>query len=386
MEAIGQLACGIAHDFNNLLTIINGYSEILLNTAADSEREALTQVLEAGQRAAELTSQLLSFSRKAIIEPKILDVNQVVECSARMLRRLIGENVLLETNLAAIPYVKFDAGQLEQVFMNLAVNARDAMPDGGRLSIATEECNLSDRRAVEAGLHGNGSCVRVSVSDTGLGMSPEVKSRIFEPFFTTKGPGKGTGLGLATVYGMVQQAGGAILVESEPGAGTTFHMFLPAVTVASTGSSSAANTVAPRGTETILIAEDEKGVLDIARIILEIQGYTVLVAETGTAALRVAAEHPGPIHLLLTDMLMPDFGGRSLAETIRGQSSDIRVIYMSGYTDDADVRSSVESSREWFIQKPFTPLTLARRVREALDAISKHQPDFPQPEIARQIC
>ena len=370
MEAVGQLASGVAHDFNNLLTVINGYAEILLGglSPADPKRDQLTQVLEAGQRANELTSQLLAFSRKAIVEPKVLDVNHVLESSARMLRRLIGEDVRLDTNLAHVPPIRIDPGQLEQVFMNLAVNARDAMPGGGRLLIATEVVDHPDVLPTASGEVGPGRYVRVSVTDTGGGMPPEVLTRIFEPFFTTKGPGRGTGLGLATVYGIVRQAGGAITVESEPGRGTTFRILLPVVTEALTGPKSGVITVAPRGTETVLVAEDENRVRDVAVSMLEMQGYTVLAAESGAEALRVASEHPGPIHVLLTDVVMPDLGGRALAEAVRGRWPGIRVLYMSGYTDDAVIRSGVEAARDWFIQKPFTPLSLARRVRELLDA------------------
>lgn len=369
MEAVGQLASGVAHDFNNLLTVINGYTELLLDGIAtnDPNREPLTQVLEAGQRATELTTQLLAFSRKAIIEPKILDVNQVVESSARMLRRLIGENIRLVTNPGEIPLVKIDPGQLEQLFMNLAVNARDAMPNGGQLSIVTETVELPQELPTEMGMIVPGKYVSVSVTDTGTGMTPEVQNRIFEPFFTTKGPGKGTGLGLATVYGIVQQAGGTIKVESEPLRGTTFRILLPVVKEMATGPKSVVITVAPRGTETVLIAEDEEGVRNIADTILQLQGYTVLVAASGAEAVSIASKHPRPIHLLLTDVVMPDFGGRTLASEVRKLQNGVRVLYMSGYTDDAVIRSGVESSKDSFIQKPFTPLTLARRVREVLD-------------------
>jgi two-component system, cell cycle sensor histidine kinase and response regulator CckA len=370
MEAAGQLASGVAHDFNNLLTVINGYTEILLDrmTAADPSRDALSQVLVAGQRATELTSQLLAFSRKAIVEPKVLDVNHVVESSARMLRRLIGEDVRLETSLANVPRVKIDPGQLEQVFMNLAVNARDAMPGGGRLTITTEIMTPPEELLTESAESLRGPCVRVSVADTGAGMPPEVKVRIFEPFFTTKGPGKGTGLGLATVYGIVRQAGGTIMVESEPGRGTTFRIFLPVVLEQAATLKSAVINDAPRGTETVVIAEDESEVRNIASMILKIQGYEVLVAGTGAEAIEVVAGHPSPIHLLLTDVVMPDLGGRALAETVRSRRPEVAVLYMSGYTDDDVIRSGVEAARDWFIQKPFTPLSLARRVREVLDA------------------
>ncbi|VTT99254.1 multi-sensor hybrid histidine kinase : Multi-sensor hybrid histidine kinase OS=Chthoniobacter flavus Ellin428 GN=CfE428DRAFT_3487 PE=4 SV=1: PAS: PAS_4: PAS_3: GAF: PAS_4: PAS_3: HisKA: HATPase_c: Response_reg [Gemmataceae bacterium] len=373
MEAVGQLASGVAHDFNNLLTVIIGYTEIMLggSAPADPKRDHLTQVLQAGQRATELTSQLLAFSRKAIIEPMVLNVNHVVESSARMLRRLIGEDVNLDTRLGDVPPVKIDPGQLEQVFMNLAVNARDAMPAGGRLSITTEVADRPDR--LPTGIP-PGAYVRVSVADTGSGIPPEVQARIFEPFFTTKGPGKGTGLGLATVYGIVRQAGGVIVVESPPGAGTTFRILLPVVPGSPTRAQSAAISVAPRGTETVLIAEDEDGVRNLASAVLENQGYKVLLARTGAEAVKVADEHPGPIDLLLTDVVMPDLGGRALAEVVRGRRPGVRVMYMSGYTDDAVIRSGVEAARDWFIQKPYTPLSLARRVREALDGSADPRP------------
>lgn len=369
MEAVGQLASGVAHDFNNLLTVINAYSELLLDEmpAEDPRRDSLTQVLGAGLRATELTSQLLAFSRKAIIKPTTLDINQVIESSARMLRRLIGEDVRMETKLSAVPPVKIDPGQLEQVFMNLAVNARDAMVSGGRLRITTEAVDLPEGTPSASGEVLRGRCVQVSVSDTGAGMPPEVRARIFEPFFTTKGPGKGTGLGLATVYGIVRQAGGGISVESEPGRGTTFRIVLPAVHATSIGPTTGVVSVAPRGVETVLVVEDERGVRNVACSILEIQGYAVLVAATGAEAVRIIAEHPGPIDLLLTDVVMPDLGGRALAEVVRRSRPEVRVLYMSGYTDDAVVRSGVASSTDWFVQKPFTPLTLARRVREVLD-------------------
>ncbi len=369
MEAIGQLASGVAHDFNNLLTVINGYTELVLSRvlAADAEREALTEVLQAGQRATELTSQLLAFSRKAIVEPTVLDVNHVIESAARMLRRLIGEDVRLVTSLAEVPPVKVDAGQLEQVLMNLAVNARDAMPDGGRLTITTAVAELPEEGSTESAVVGPGRYVRVTVADNGMGMSPEVRARIFEPFFTTKGPGRGTGLGLATVYGIMRQAGGAIAVESEPGDGATFHLLLPAVQDPSAAPESAVHLVAPRGTETILLVEDEGGVREVAAAMLRMQGYDVVVAESGAEALQILSEHPGPIHLLLTDVVMPEVGGRKLAQVVRQQRSGIRVLYMSGYTDDAVIRAGIESLRDSFIQKPFTPLSLARRVRDVLD-------------------
>jgi PAS domain S-box-containing protein len=369
MEAVGQLASGVAHDFNNLLTVIISYGEILLSDMgpAAPEREAVLLVLEAGQRAAKLTSQLLAFSRKAIVEPKTLDLNREIESSMRMLGRLIRADVRIEAKLGAIPPVKIDAGQLEQVFMNLAVNARDAMPDGGRLTITTETVTLpSPHQPTWAGSP-QGTFVQVSVADTGTGMSPEVQSRIFEPFFTTKAPGRGTGLGLATVYGIVRQAGGTIAVDSELGRGTTFRILLRAESESASLAGVAALAVAPRGAETVLIAEDEAAVRNVARAILEAKGYRVLTAETGSEAAVLIARHPGPIDLLLTDVVMPELGGRSLVEVARKDRPGLKVLYMSGYTNDSVLRSDVETSKDAFIQKPFTPITLARRVREVLD-------------------
>jgi PAS domain S-box-containing protein len=369
MEAVGQLAGGVAHDFNNLLTVINAYTELVLSELppVDPLRDLLGQVLHAAERASGLTSQLLAFCRKAVIEPKILDINQVIDSSARMLRRLIGEDVQLVTHSSPVPPVRIDPGHIEQVFMNLAVNARDAMPEGGVLTITTELVEQHDEAPTESGVFPPGKYVRVSVTDTGVGTPPEVQARIFEPFFTTKGAGKGTGLGLSTVYGIVRQAGGTIGVESVPGSGTTFHILLPTVDELPTGSNAAVITIAPRGTETVLVAEDEDGVRQVVRAVLENQGYTVLHAATGSEAVRMASEHRGPIDLVLTDGVMPDLGGRALAEVVRAQRPDARVLYMSGYTDDAVIRSGVEASRDWFIQKPFTPMSLARRVREVLD-------------------
>jgi CheY-like chemotaxis protein len=242
------------------------------------------------------------------------------------------------------------------------------MPRGGRLTISTETVQLPDPLPTGSNEIGPGPYVRVTVADTGCGMPPEVQARVFEPFFTTKGPGKGTGLGLATVYGIVRQAGGAITVASEPGAGTTFRILLPAVREVPVGQGPDGPAAPRRGTETVLVAEDEAGVRDVARAMLGMQGYTVLVARTGAEAVRIASGHPGPIDLLLTDVVMPDLGGRALAEVVRRHRPRARVMYMSGYTDDAVIRSGIESSRDWFIQKPFTPHALARRVREVLDS------------------
>ncbi len=372
MEAVGQLASGVAHDFNNLLTVINGSSEVLLEgtPAADPKHEMLGDIHTAGLRAAELTAQLLAFSRKAIIEPKVLAVNELVDSSARLIRRLIGEDVEFVTSLAPVPAVRIDPGQLEHVFMNLAVNARDAMPTGGRLTIATAAVDVPKAGAPPSDDLPAGQYVRISVTDTGGGMSPEVQARIFEPFFTTKGVGKGTGLGLATVYGILRQAGGAITVDTEVGRGTTFHLLLPAVLETPGRRESSAISAAPRGTETLLLAEDEPGVRDLARMLLTALGYTVLVAASGSDVLRVEAAYDGPIDLLVTDVVMPDLGGRALVDRIRARRPGTKVLYMSGYMDDAVIRHGVETSQDRFIQKPFSRLELALRVREALDGAS----------------
>jgi two-component system, cell cycle sensor histidine kinase and response regulator CckA len=369
MEAFGQLAGGVAHDFNNLLTVINGYSDLLLDEFApgDPGRESMMAIREAGERAAALTAQLLAFSRKTIIEPKNLDLNAVVDSIAKMLRRLIGEDVRLSVVPGArLSPVRADLGQIEQVIMNLAVNARDAMPKGGRLTIETSNV------VVKADDHGYpdgppGRYVRLVVADTGCGMSAEVKAKLFEPFFTTKGVGKGTGLGLATVYGIVSQAGGRIGVSSEVDQGSTFTVLFPAV-----GEVPAPPSAPPafptRGSETILLVEDEANVRKLAKMALETLGYGVLEAGGGTHAAHLAETHAGPIHLLLTDVVMPTMGGRDLVDTLRARYPGLRVLYMSGYTDDAVVRYGVTQSTDAFLQKPFTPLGLARKVRAVLDA------------------
>jgi CheY-like chemotaxis protein len=322
----------------------------------------------AGERAAGLTAQLLAFSRKAILEPKVLDLNEVVSQSAKLLRRLIGEDITLATALApGLDRVKADPTQVEQVILNLAVNAKDAMPRGGKLTIETHGIRL---REEDAALYPDlplGRYVLLAVSDTGVGMTEEVKTRLFEPFFTTKEQGKGTGLGLAVVHGAVKQSGGRVDVYSELGIGTTFKILLPAV-VGATGPQSQNVGLAPRGAETVLLVEDEAGVRRFGRLALETQGYTVLEASGGEEALRIAERHAGPIHLLVTDVVMPRMGGRELAETLHARNSGLRVLYVSGYTDDAVVRHGIVEATDAFLQKPFTPLALARKVRSVLDA------------------
>jgi nitrogen-specific signal transduction histidine kinase len=366
MEAIGRLAGGVAHDFNNLLTVINGYCDLLLLSdlpVGDPRRESVSTIRDAGERAAGLTQQLLAFSRKAMIEPKVIDLNELVSESSKLLRRLIGEDIVLAVITAPTPTpVKVDPGQFEQVLMNLVVNARDAMPRGGRLTIETSARVLGEGDA--------NRFVRLSVSDTGSGMTEEVKGKIFEPFFTTKEVGKGTGLGLAVVHGVINQGGGEISIESSVGAGTTFHILLPLVSptqVAPVPETVATDT---RGTETVLLVEDEKTVRRIARLALETKGYTVLEAEHGAAALQLIQLHPGEIHLLLSDVIMPEMGGRQLLEEVRRCRPGLRALFMSGYTDDAVLRHGVIHGTDAFLQKPFTPLVLAKKVREVLDAVA----------------
>jgi PAS domain S-box-containing protein len=371
MEAVGRLAGGVAHDFNNLLTVITGRSQLLLlKLAADSPlRRDAELIEETAHRAAALTRQLLAFSRKQIVQPRIVDLNAVVTGLETMLGRLIGEDIQLATALdPEAGHVRVDPGQLEQTIVNLVVNARDAMPLGGCLTLQTHRVELD---AATAGQHVGvppGAYVRLVVRDTGVGMDATTRAHLFEPFFTTKGPGKGTGLGLATVYGIVTQAGGHIFVESEPGQGATFTVDLPRVDAVLDPRGAILAGAATEGSETILLVEDEVEVRDLARDILVAQGYTVLEAADGEAALRLAREHRGPIHLLLTDVVMPQLGGRDLAARLAGTRREARVLYMSGYTDDAILHQGVLDTATAFLEKPFTPAALARKVREVLDA------------------
>ena len=372
MDAFGQLAGGVAHDFNNLLTVINGYSELLLGSLPrnDPSREMIAEVHKAGERSAGLTRQLLAFSRQQVLAPRILNLNEVVAETDKMLRRLIGEDIRLTSTLESHPWaVEADPGQIEQVMLNLAVNARDAMPRGGRLTIETRNVTLDEAYArthtgARAGRH-----VLLSVSDSGEGIPPGILAKIFEPYFTTKEPGKGTGLGLATVFGIVEQSGGHVAVDSEVGAGTTFKVYLPQVEQASEGSKAPSPIPPPpRGTETILLAEDEPAVRMLTRRILTGRGYRVLEAADGEEAVRVAAGHAGPIHLLITDVVMPGMGGRAAAEALAERQPGIRVVYLSGYTDDAVIRHGVLREGVHFLHKPFTAHELARKVRDVLDS------------------
>jgi signal transduction histidine kinase/CheY-like chemotaxis protein len=370
MEAIGQLAGGVAHDFNNLLTVINGCGELVLGRlpAGDPLRELIAEITRAGERAAALTRQLLAFSRRQVLDPKVLDLNAVLADLEKMLRRLIGEDVRLTTRLQpGLGRVKVDPAQIEQVILNLAINARDAMPRGGELIIETANIDLDGSYAKwHAEVHA-GPYVRLRVCDTGQGMAEEVKRHIFEPFFTTKPPGKGTGLGLTTVYAFVEQSGGHIEVASEPGRGTAFMICLPCAEESGKPRSFAGTLRAPQGTETVLLVEDEPAVRALTRHVLQASGYTVLEASDGDEALHLAEQHSGSIHLLVTDVVLPALGGAQLGERLRIHRPELRVLFVSGYADDAIIRHGVRESEVDLLQKPFSPAVLAHKVREVLD-------------------
>jgi PAS domain S-box-containing protein len=371
MEAVGRLAGGVAHDFNNLLTVITSYSDLLLEDLApgDAKRDDLEQVRKAADGAAALTRQLLAFSRQQVVEPRVVSLNTVVEGLQKILRRVIGEDVELTITLAPdLGSVRADVGQLEQVLMNLVVNARDAMPTGGRLTVETGNVEHDPEYARDREAAAVRRFAMLAVTDTGCGMDEATRARIFEPFFTTKEVGKGTGLGLATVYGIVKQAGGFIWVYSEPGQGTSFKIYLPAVDATAERTTDASTTPAPRGTETVLLVEDAAAVRAVTKQMLERQGYTVLEAPDGEAGLRLARRHRGVIHLLLTDVVMPRIGGRELAEQLARLRPDVKVLYASGYTDDSVVRHGILESGTAYLQKPFSPESLARKVRDVLDA------------------
>jgi len=368
MEAVGRLAGGVAHDFNNLLTVIRGRGQMLLQRLApdDRLRRHVELIDHTAERAAGLTKQLLAFSRKQVLQPSVLDLNAIAAGTEKMLRRLIGEDIDLVTVLdPTLGRVKADPSQVEQVILNLVVNARDAMPQGGRLTIETQKVELDEAYARWHPGVRPGRYVMLAVSDTGVGMDAETQARLFEPFFTTKGPGKGTGLGLATVYGIVKQSGGNIFVYSEAGRGATFKVYLPRVDEpAEAIEPGPLPGVTPRGSETVLLVEDEEGLRDLAREVLEGQGYTVLEARHPGEALLMSERHEGPIHLMLTDVVMPGMSGRALADRLVPTRPPMKVLYMSGYTDDAIVHHGVLEQGVAFVEKPFTP---ARKVREVLD-------------------
>jgi PAS domain S-box-containing protein len=380
MEAIGRLAGGVAHDFNNLLTAITGYCNLLLEEIgeADELRADAEEITRAADRAAGLTRQLLAFSRRQVLHPRVLDLNAVMADVDRLLRRLIGEDIELVTSLAdELPHVKLDPGQLEQLVINLAVNARDAMPRGGRLSISTTSLEIPpqgdlDHPGIEPARY-----VTFTVQDTGVGMPPETLSKIFEPFFTTKEAGKGTGLGLATVYGIIQQSGGEIRVESEPGQGSTFTVYLPQVDEAVDPPDPIAVHGELRGSETVLVVEDSETVRKLVTRYLEKHGYTVLDAPSAIDALRCAKRHEGNIDLLVTDVVLPKMDGHELAKRLRRLLPEVKVVYMSGFSDDALSQHGVVASDISLVLKPFAPPVLLREVRRILD-----DPKSPAPEIA----
>jgi PAS domain S-box-containing protein len=369
MEAVGQLAGGIAHDFNNLLTIIVGFSDVLLAESAQHPeiREPVVAINDAAARAASLTRQLLAFSRQSMLQPRVLDLNATITDTGRMLSRLIGENIQFALELdPSIGHVRVDPGQFDQVLMNLAVNARDAMPQGGALTIRSTHAELTAERA--AALETSpGAHALVTVNDNGLGMSPAVMERIFEPFFTTKGLGTGTGLGLAMVFGIVRQSGGGIYVESEPGVGTTFSIVLPVVASGAARAVGETSTDVVRGAETILLVEDDAGVRDLAEANLRSFGYEVLTAADGRDALSIVQSHRATIDLVVTDVVMPHMSGPELAAAVQAECPDIHLLFMSGYTDDAVVRQGLLKAEVSFLQKPYTPVDLARKVRDILD-------------------
>jgi PAS domain S-box-containing protein len=374
METVGQLTGGIAHDFNNLLTAVIGFAELTqMRSSLDNHTQKMVdKILYTGRSATDLVGQLMAFSRKQVIEPKVLNLNQAVANIDRMLRRIIGENTRMETMLAPNLWpVKVDPTQIEQVIVNLAINARDAMPEGGRLTIETANVVLDDEYVADHLDAQPGDYVLLAVSDTGVGMNKEVQERIFEPFFTTKETGKGSGLGLATVFGIVKQSNGHIWVYSEPGIGTTFKIYLPKSKEATTGPIYQDKQIddLPSGTETVLLVEDDSAVREVAAHTLRQQGYTVIEASNGQEALHLMRECDEEIHLLLTDVVMPEMNGKALADQIQSVCPNIKALFTSGYTDDAIVQHGVLKPGIAFISKPFLPSALACKVRETLDAL-----------------
>ncbi len=371
MESIGLLAGGIAHDFNNLLTVINGYSDVLIDSLPpnDPSQRFLSFIKKAGEQSSALTKLILSFSRNQFLAPKAINLNDVVRKVEKMLRRVIGEDIRLFTGLRPeLSSVMADQTQMEQILLNLAVNARDAMPTGGKLTIETKHVDLDESYA-----HANpdiepGPYVMLAVTDTGSGMPEDVKPHIFEPFFTTKGVGKGTGLGLSVVHGIVKRSRGSIEVYSEPGQGTCFKIYLPQIAGSAAMKAADDARVLARGSETILLVEDEENLREFARHVLEGCGYTLLVVGNSREALRISAQHNAPIHLLLTDVVMPETGGRALAEQLQRTRPAMKVLFMSGYTEDAVVRHGILTGEVNFLEKPFSPFALAEKIREVLNS------------------
>lgn len=371
LESIGQLAGGVAHDFNNFLTAINGYCELLLRSGSltESNEKMVQQIRRAGERSAQLTSQLLAFSRQQLLSPRVIDVNALVQNTERLLRRLIGEHIEMHVTLADnLLNVRADPGQIEQILMNLAVNARDAMPDGGVLSIETHNFTIRDEVAEARPKMPPGRYVMLSVSDTGTGMDESTKARLFEPFFTTKEFGKGTGLGLATVYGIVKQSGGHIYVYSELGVGTVFKVFLPAVADRPDAEITAEAGAAPVGSETVLLVEDDDAVRQVVASVLSEYGYNVLSARNGLKAMELFRAHGDKVDVLITDTVMPGISGPQLALQLSRQRPALPVLFVSGYADRAMDQAIGQFPNARFLQKPFTLAVLARRVRELLDS------------------
>ncbi len=370
MEAVGRLAGGVAHDFNNLLMVISGYAEVILAKldVDDPLREKGQAIQQAADRATTLTRQLLAFSRKQMLELKVVDVNAIVEDMERLLRPLIGENVEFSTGLAPdAAHTRADAGQLEQVLMNLVVNAKDAMPGGGKLTIETQNIDVNENHRRGQTFIRPGHYVRLSVGDTGMGMDKETQSRIFEPFFTTKEKGKGTGLGLSTVYGIVKQSGGYVMVQSEEEChGTTFHIYLPRVEGVAEKHAPPVTQAPWGGTETVLLVEDEESVRHLVRDTLAAKGYRVVEAENGEAGMAAAAKHEGKIDLVITDVVMPGMGGRELVKQLADVRPETKVLYLSGYTEDSIISEGTIECGAAFLQKPFTLQNLSRKVREVL--------------------
>jgi two-component system, cell cycle sensor histidine kinase and response regulator CckA len=361
----------VAHDFNNLLTIITGYSQLILNNlrADDANCHSAEQIMKAGERAAALTRQLLAFSRRQVMQPRVLDLNKLVGSLGTMLQRLIGEDIDLRLQLGGdLGRVSADPGQLEQVIMNLVVNARDAMPRGGTLTIETSNVELDDQYAGRHLSMKPGRYVQMSVSDTGHGMDEATRARLFEPFFTTKGQGKGTGLGLSTVFGIVKQSGGNVQVYSEPERGASVKVYLPRVDKAASEEALSPPGKSNRGSETVLVVEDDDMVRRLVRETLEREGYKMLDAAEAEEARRIVSSHRGAIQLLITDVVLPKTGGRELAEEFSRAQPQAKVLFMSGYTDGAIVNNGILEKEVAFLQKPFSPATLAQKVREVLEA------------------
>jgi two-component system cell cycle sensor histidine kinase/response regulator CckA len=370
MEAVGMLAGGVAHDFNNLLTIINGYSQLILNNlpVGDPNQHSAEQIMKAGERAAALTSQLLAFSRRQTLQPRPLDLNKLVTSMSPMLRRLIGEDIELSFSLRPdLGMVSADPGQMEQVLMNLVVNARDAMPRGGTMTIETANMELGDGYSKRHIPVKAGSYTMIAVSDNGTGMDELAQQRLFEPFFTTKGMGRGTGLGLSSVHGIVKQAGGSIDVYSVPNRGTSMKVYLPRIDRAAVVEADAPSQLVPRGSETILVVEDDEMVRHLVRETLDRAGYRVLDAPSPLEARRIASAFRGRIHLLITDVVLPKTSGRELAVQLTSRRRDMKVLFMSGYTDTAIVNTGILHKEVAFLQKPFTPAAFTQKVREVLE-------------------